>query len=126
MIRWPTFLAVLAGCASSYGPVGILGSSADVVGTKLLRPGVIGRSCRSRVFGIPLDGDSPALREAMSQILALDEEGDVVINADVRSWSLLTGIYERRCLEIRGDLARAITTMAVPGPASHTGHRGHQ
>jgi hypothetical protein len=125
MSRWIVALAVLAGCVSFHGPVGVLAPSADIVGTKLLRPHAVGRSCRTQLFGLPWGAGAPKLDEALATILAQDEEGDVVLNAEVRSSALVTGVYNRRCLEIRGDLARAVPTITVPGPAEHRGHGAH-
>lgn len=125
MSRWLAVLAFLVGCATSHGPVGVLAPSSDVVGSKLLRSHAVGRSCRTRVFGIGRGTAAPQLHEALAQILAQDEEGDVVLNADVRSSSLVTGVYNRHCLEVEGDLARAVPTIAVPGPAGHGSHGVH-
>ena len=125
MTRWLALLGVLAGCAVSHGPVGVIAPSADVLGTKLLRSRAIGRSCRTRVLGVPWGAGAPQLHEALAKILAHDEEGDVVVNADVRSSTLVTGVYNRRCLEVQGDLARAVPTIAVPGPAEHGSHGAH-
>jgi hypothetical protein len=125
MIRPLVALVVLAGCVTSHGPVGVIAPSADVLGTKLLRPHVVGRSCRSWVFGVPVGTGEPELQEAVGQILAHDAEGDVVVNADVRSSVLVTGVYNRCCVEVEGDLARAVPTIAVPGPAGHGSHGAH-
>ena len=118
-------LVVLAGCVTSHGPVGVIAPSADVVGTKLLRPHVVGRSCRSRVLGVPVGTGDPQLQEAVAQILAQDAEGDVVLNAEVRATVLVTGVYNRCCVEVEGDLARAVPTIAVPGPTGHGSHGAH-
>lgn len=125
MIRWLFVLVVLGGCATSRGRVGVIAPSSEVLGAKLLKPGAVGRSCRTQIFGLPPDAGVPQFEEAIAAILAQDEEGDVVLNADVRSSALLTGVYNRRCLDIRGDLARGVPTIAVPGPAGHAGHGAH-
>ena len=125
MTRWLVLLGMLAGCVTSHGTVGVLAPSGDVVGTKLLRSRAVGRSCRTRILGVARGADAPQLQEALAEILAQDEEGDVVLNADVRSSAFLTGVYNRRGLEIQGDLARAVPTIAVPGPAGHGSHGAH-
>ena len=56
---------------------------------------------------------------------ALDPEGNVVANADVRWRRLVTGVYNRRCVEVRGDLARTVSTIRLPGPPGHEGHGAH-
>ncbi len=122
-MRRPTLalLWALTGCAGSLGTVGLLDPDAEDVGLKLLRPGAVGRSCRASVLGVPLAAGTPDLREALAGILALDAEGNVVANAEVRWRELVTGLYNRRCVEVRGDLARTVPTIRLPAPE----HRGH-
>jgi hypothetical protein len=112
----------LAGCARSLGTVGVIRAESDTFDVKLLRPGASGRSCRASVLGIPLSAPGPTVREALDRILALDAEGDVVVNTEVRSEEWITGLYNRRCIEVRGDLARAIPTVVLPMPPEHHGH----
>jgi hypothetical protein len=113
---------MLAGCTTSFGVVGAVLPDADRIGTKILRPDVVGQSCATDVFGISTSAAGPALKAAVAQILALDPEGDVVTNAEVSSSELVTGIYNRRCVQVRGDLARSVRVIAVPAPAGHHGH----
>jgi len=110
------------GCASSLGTLGVVHPDADDVGLKLLRPDVSATSCRSSVLGVPLRAGEPDVREALATILALDPEGDVVANARIAWCRLVTGVYNRRCVEVRGDLARTVTTVRLPMPASHGAH----
>ena len=84
-----------------------------------MRPGLQGRSCRVSVLGVPVRAGAPALGEAVEQILAADPEGNVVTRAEVTWYELVTGIYNRRCLEVRGDLARMVSTLKLPVPAGH-------
>ena len=114
-------LTTLTGCATTLGTLGVVSPDADEVGLKLLRPGVTGRSCRSSVAGVPLEAGDPDLREALATILALDGEGNVVANAQVSWHRLVTGVYTERCVEVRGDLARTVSTIRLPVPA-HGGH----
>ena len=112
--------AVLAGCSASLGRVGALVPDAD--GLKLLRPGVSGRSCRTSIAGLPLGAGEPDLREAVAQVLALDAEANAVANAEVRWRRLVTGVYNRRCVEVRGDLARTVSPLTIPMPSGHGAH----
>lgn len=112
---------VLAGCASSLGQAGLMVNERDALGVKMITPNAIGRSCRSSVFGIPLEAGEPSLREALTEILARDGEADVVAGAEVRWKRVMTGVYNRRCVEVQGDLARVITTIRLPVP----GHPAH-
>jgi hypothetical protein len=61
----------------------------------------------------------PSLDEALRRILAVDAEGNVVVNAEVRWRRFVTGLYDRRCVEVRGDLARTVSTIHAPGAAGH-------
>jgi len=106
--------AALVGCSASLGSVGILAPQAEGTGLKLLRPAVSGRSCRASLAGLPLAAGEPDLREALAQVLALDAEANVVANAEVRWRRLVTGVYNRRCVEVRGDLARTVPTVTIP------------
>jgi hypothetical protein len=40
----------------------------------------------------------------------------------VRWERIVTGVYNRRCVEVQGDLARSVTTVRLPAPPSHHGH----
>jgi hypothetical protein len=124
MRRVAVLIAVLAfaGCTTSLGTVGVIPRESEDAGVKLLRPGATGRSCRASVFGVPLSDGEPGLREALEQIVALDAEGDVVVNAEVRWERFITGLYNRRCIEVRGDLARRIRTITIPMPPEHHAH----
>jgi hypothetical protein len=124
-VRWLAIVAAFAtGCSASLGTVGLVRPNAEDVGLKLLRPGVTGRSCRSSILGVPLEAGDPDLREALGAVLVLDPEGDVVADARVTWRRLVTGVYNRRCVEVRGDLARSITTIQIPMPG-HEGHGAH-
>ena len=114
---------VLSGCASSLGTLGVVHPDATDVGLKLLTPGALGRSCRASVLGIPLRAGEPDLREAVGEILALHPEGNVVANANVRWQRLVIGVYNRRCVEVRGDLARTVSTIRLPAPLGHESQR---
>ena len=106
--------AVIGGCGTSLGTAGVLLPDADAVGVKLLHPGAVGRSCRASIVGIPLDEGDPSLEEATARVLALDAEGNALTNADVRWERVVTGLYNRRCVEVRGNLVRTISSLTIP------------
>jgi hypothetical protein len=112
----------LGGCASSLGTVGVLAPTDADVSVKLLRPAIWERACRANVLGVPLGPSSPPLGEALERIFAHDREGDVITNAEITTSQLTTAIYNRRCVEVRGDLGRRISTIVLPAPPSHHGH----
>lgn len=122
--NWATLAAIVAlgagGCTVPLGHLALVTPETAAPATKLLRPGAEGRSCRSRVLGIATDGDrDPSLDDALAQILALDAEGNAVAAVDVRAEEFLTGVYDRRCLVVRGDLVRTIGTITLPTPGHH-------
>ena len=112
-----------AGCGASASRVGILSPDPDLVGIKLLRPHVTGRSCRASVLGVPTRAGSASIDEALGEILALDPEGNLVAHAEVQWHRVLTGVYNRTCIEVRGDLCRGVTTVIVP-MVGHEHRRG--
>ncbi len=112
----------VGGCGASSSRVGLLSPDPQLVGVKLLRPNVAGRSCRASVVGVPLAAGDPSIEEALGQILTLDPEGDLVANAEVDWRRLVTGVYNRTCVEVRGDLCRAVSAVIVPMPG-HGHHR---
>jgi hypothetical protein len=112
----------LAGCTTSLGTLGVMRAEREPIDVKLLRPEVTGRSCSTSVVGVRVSGNAPTVREALDHILALDPEGDVVVDADVTLERFVTGLYDRRCITVRGDLARMIPTLTLPAPAGHHGH----
>ncbi|TMA68412.1 MAG: hypothetical protein E6J68_03420 [Deltaproteobacteria bacterium] len=110
---------LLTGCAVSLGPAALISTDAEVTGVKLVRRVLQGPSCRVSVLGVPVRAGTPALGEAVAQILAADPEGNVVTRAEVTWSELVTGIYNRRCVEVRGDLARMVPTLRLPAAAGH-------
>jgi len=115
-------LTLLSGCTVSLGRVGLVADDAELVGVKLLRPNIAGRSCRVSVLGVPFRAGPPTVGEALAEILAADAEGNVVTHVEMTRSALLTGVYNRRCVEARGDLGHAVSTIRLPAPAHHTGH----
>jgi hypothetical protein len=115
-------LLALGGCATSLGSVGMVARDADVVSVKMLVPGAVGRSCRSSVIGVPLRAGTATVDEALAEVFARDGEGNVVTGLEIRSEHLVTGVYNRHCVTVRGDLARAISTVTLPMPAGHSAH----
>lgn len=110
------------GCSNNLGSIPLLHPNADAIGTKLLRPGAEGRSCRASVLGVALEPGLPDVQEAIAHLVALDAEGDAVVNAQVSEAWLATGVYNRRCIVVRGDLCRVVETLTLPGSHVHGVH----
>ena len=104
MRRAALAILVLAGCATVRGPVGFLGADPNAIATKLLVPGAHAESCRTSVVGVSLGGGEPSVTEAMAKLLARDEEANVVTDAEITWRAFVTGVYDRRCVEVRGNV----------------------
>lgn len=115
----------LAGCATTHGRLGVMSFDPELVATKLLRPRTVGRSCATWLLGIPIGAGSGTLEEAGRNILALDPEGTLVRDLEITRTTMTALVVTRRCVEIRGDLAREIRTLVVPVPGGHEEHEGH-
>ena len=125
-IRWSAVATavslVCVGCAGWVERVGVMAPDEQVVATKLLRPQATARACASSLLGVPLGKDA-GLDAAVSELLARDDEANVLTNVEVRWQTVVTGVYNRRCVEVRGDLGRIIPTLALPMPGGHESHR---
>ena len=125
-IRWSAvttaMVLALAGCAAWVERAGVVARDEQVIGTKLLRPQATARACSSSLLGVPLGKDAD-LDVAISELLARDDEANVLTNVEIRRQAVVTGVYNRRCVEVRGDLGRIIPTLALPMPGGHESHR---
>lgn len=114
---------VLAGCTTTQGHLGLVTFAEELVALKVLRPNATGRSCATWILGIPVGSENGTIEEAARQILALDPEGTVVHDLAVTRRTVNAGVFTRRCVEIRGDLAREIRSIVLP--TSGDGHHAH-
>jgi hypothetical protein len=101
------------------GGIAFLSREPDPVGVKLLRPGLVGRSCQTFILGIPVGQRRLSVDDALGQILAADSEGNVVTNARLSWHGVATGLFDHVCLEIQGDLSRTISTITIPHASGH-------
>lgn len=85
---------------------------------KMLHPGAHARVCRSSVFGIPLESAQQPLRE----IFRIDPESDVLSHAQMTTESIATGVFNRICVELVGDLGREISVVRLPVVGDHEHH----
>jgi hypothetical protein len=124
MLRKLSTLAVtllLAGCMTTSAELGLIRPSGESAGLKMIRPGARVRACRSSLFGIPLQ--SPATTSLLPDLLKVDAEADVVAKARVTTESITTGIYNRTCVELVGDLGREVSVVRLPAVGG--GHEHH-
>jgi hypothetical protein len=110
----------MTGCMTTHSELGVLRREAGNVGSKMLRPGARARTCRSSILGMPLSGSAPT--SLVTDLLALDKEADVVTHAEVTTESITTGVYNRTCVELVGDLGREISVVRLPVVGEHEHH----
>ena len=114
---------LLAGCATRLATLPFVARDAELVGVKLLTPRAEGRVCRVSVLGLTAAPDTPILDEVLAQVFALDPEGNVLTHVELLEERLVTGLYNRRCLRVRGDIGRKVLSVILPTPTEHsTGH----
>jgi len=125
-IRWSAVTTALclvsAGCAGWVERAGVVARDEQLVATKLLVAQATARACTSSLLGFPLGTDA-GLDAAVSTLLARDDEANVLTNVEVRRQAVVTGVYNRRCVEVRADVGRIIPTLALPMPGGHESHR---
>ncbi len=88
----------------------------------MIRPNAVARACRSSTFGISLGGDDDLVGAALAQLRAIDAEADVVTDVQVDEERFVTGVYDRRCVVLRGDVGREVTTVTLPRSPGHEHH----
>lgn len=119
---WALGLMMLAGgCMTTTVELGLVRPTAETVGLKMIRPGARVRDCRSSLFGVPLRAG--ATTSLLSGLLAIDAEADVVSKARVTTESIATGIYNRTCVELVGDLGREVNVVRLPDVGGGHEHR---
>jgi hypothetical protein len=114
-------LAVAAGCATELGRVRAIVPAADVVGVKVIRRVAGTRACSQSVLWWQVGEEGPPLARALAGIIALDEEANVITDVRIRQHRILTGLYNRDCVEVVGGLGRTIPTLVIPGHGSARG-----
>lgn len=113
----------IGGCSLGHGTVPVAALSEDVrFGTKMLRPQAEARACGTTFFGRSADAD--LVDRAMRELLAVDEEADVVTDLDVRWRGVDLLLVQIGCVRVRGDVARMTTSVRLPMLGDH-GHHAH-
>lgn len=109
-------------CGSSLGTVpGLLGPTAYPP-AMVLATGVEGRACAGAFWGLP--SESATLALAIARALARVPDATLLVDAEVSSTTVTTGIYNRQCVGVRGSAAKLVSQLVVPGHEGHPG-QGH-
>jgi hypothetical protein len=111
---------VLSGCVTIQTEFGVVHANAENTSMKMLRPGARVRACRSSLFGIPLQRATHG--SLVVELLGADAEADVATHVRVVAESITTGIYNRTCLELAGNLGREISEVRLPVVGEHEHH----
>ena len=111
---------VLAGCMTVQSELGVVRPNAETLGTKLLRSGARTRICRSSLFGIPLEPTASA--SLVADLLKMDAEADILSHVHVTTESISTGVYNRTCVELIGDVGREVSVVRLPVVGEHQHH----
>jgi hypothetical protein len=85
----------------------------------VLATGIEGSDCARSVFG---RGDgAPSLGRALEQALSKVPEATVMTDVTVETRTLATGVYNRRCVRVRGSAAKVVRQIVLPMPDGHHG-----
>lgn len=99
--------AVLAGCSSSVGTLALTSARPMPIPYNVIGPRGIGEACAWTVLGL---GGSPSIEEAIRTAIATVPEGGMLVNVQLTSSSLVTGIANMTCVEARGQVVPVPTT----------------
>lgn len=123
---WPPLFALavellVGGCRAQLGSVaGVLGSE-TYAPAMVLATGARGEDCGAAVLFVPLRRAN--LADAVARAIASVPEATLLIDADVETRSMVTGVYNRRCVVVRGSAAKLVSSVVLPMPMEH-GHHG--
>lgn len=112
----------LAGCVSLPAGLPVVRGEVATIDVKMLKPGARARSCGSWVFVFPM-GTPAAAQDLVAEMIGRDPEGDVLTNVQVTTSGVMTGIFNRLCVDITGDVGREISVVRLPAVGG--GHEHH-
>lgn len=103
-----------SGCVTTRSTIPVIRADQSALGVKMLKPGERVRSCRMWILGVPLSAGGEPIEAMMRALLATDREADVLIDVRIETSSVMTGLFNRVCVDIVGDVAREITVVRLP------------
>lgn len=86
----------------------------------ILATGVEGRDCDAAWFRLPPPDGS--LARALAVALSSVPDATLLTDAEVATETLATGVYNRRCVRVRGSAARMVREVVVPMPEGQAHH----
>ncbi len=124
-LAWGTLAAALGtiGCSARVATLpGVLGPEAYPP-AMVLATGATGEDCGTSILFVPLRRAS--LADAAARAIASVPEATLLIDVEVRTTGLVTGVYNRECVHVKGSAAKLVSSVSVPMPAGHHGHHDH-
>lgn len=107
-----TFVAALVvsvaclGCTTNLGDLTIVSTHNVAVESETLQRNVEGEDCANMLLFIPLGKLDPNLEDAMDMAMEKVPDGHLMANVAIYSEILFTYIFNRVCLQIKGDVAK--------------------
>lgn len=107
----------LIGCTTPLGVVsGLLGPEAYPP-AMVLATGATGEDCTSSALALPSMADG--LARAVERALATVPEATLLVDVEISTNTLTTGLYNRRCVRVHGSAAKLVTSIVVMPPGGH-------
>ncbi len=112
-----------AGCTAHVATLpGVLGAEAYPP-AMVLATGATGEDCGTSVLFVPIRQAS--LDVAVARAIATVPEATLLVDVSVDATALVTGVYNRGCLRVKGSAAKLVPSVVVPMPEEHHGHHEH-
>jgi hypothetical protein len=112
----------LSGCAAHIDTLpGILGAEAYPP-AMVLATGATGEDCGTSILFVPLR--QPSLAAAVTRAIASVPEATLLTDVEVDATALVTVVYNRGCVRVKGSAAKLVSSVVVPMPEGHHQHHG--
>ncbi len=108
------------GCTAPIATLpGILGKEAYAP-AMVLATGATGEDCGTQVLLLPLHRAS--LDVAVARAIASVPEATMLTDVQITGTALITGVYNRTCVRVKGSAAKLVSSVVVPMPGEHHDH----
>jgi hypothetical protein len=123
-VRWAALLV----CAGTVGCTAHVADLAGVLGPEAYPPamvlatGAVGEDCGTSILFVPLQRAS--LERATARAIASVPGATLLVDVRVDARALVTGVYNRGCVRVKGSAAKLVSSLVVPMPEGHRGGHG--
>jgi hypothetical protein len=100
----------------------VLGGDGSALPAMVLDTGVEGEDCTRALFAF--GAEEPSLGRAVERALAQVAEATVLVDVRVTTSGVATGVYNRRCVRVRGSAAKLVRQVVLPMPEGQDGGHG--